>query len=153
MNKSVHTKNNAASPTEDVSVTLNKLIRLTQNLSHLADREAKALAQNDMLSFAILQDEKTLVAEQYISASEDFRLNINTYRGAERDLLDRLEKLQQELGEKTSHNNTTVNHIYNRAQARTQSSLLAAQELGQDQRIRYPHPSQAVNENTQKAGE
>ena len=52
---------------QEPSMALNMLIRLTNNLSSLADREAQALAQNDMATFAILQDEKTLVTEQYMT--------------------------------------------------------------------------------------
>ena len=72
--------NNAHAPDaflpHDTSQALNMLIRLTNNLSRLADRETQALAQNDMMSFAILQDEKALVTEQYMKASEEFRSNI-----------------------------------------------------------------------------
>ena len=132
---------------EDQSMALNMLIRLTQNLSSLADREAQALAMNDMLTFTILQDEKAIVTQQYMKASEEFRSNINVYRGAEPGLLNRLERLQIDLGEKTKNNNDVVNTIYNRAQTRTQSSLLAAQEFGQDQRIRFNPAQEAVNEN------
>lgn len=137
---------------QDQSMALNMLIRLTQNLSNLADRESTALAQNDMLAFAILQDEKSLVTQQYMKASEEFRSNINVYRGAEPGLLNRLERLQKDLGEKTSSNNNVVNSIYSRAQARTQSSLLTAQELGQDHRIEFESDEKdAVNENQTSA--
>ncbi len=136
---------------QDTSQALNLLIRLTNNLSKLADRESQALAQNDMVAFAILQDEKMLVTEQYVKASEEFRINMNTYRGAEKPLLDRLEKLQAGLGERTKTNNDIVHNIYEHAKSRTQSSLLAVQELGQDQRINYALPKQAVNENETSA--
>lgn len=122
---------------EDSGKALNMLIRLTQNLSQIADRETQALAQNDMLSFAILQDEKTLVTEQYVRASEEFRSKLNIFRGSDPALLNRLEKLQIDLGEKTKNNNESVNRIYDRAQTKTQSSLLAAQELGQNHKIEY----------------
>ena len=130
----------------DQSMALNMLIRLTQNLSNLADREATALAQNDMLTFSILQDEKSLVTEQYIKASEEFRTNINIYRGADEGLLNRLERLQKDLGEKTQSNNDVVQTIYSRAQNRTQSSLLAAQELGQKTHISFPETGANENE-------
>jgi len=158
MNNQPQNQRNEGSATilpQDTSRALNMLIRLTNNLSHLADRESQALAQSDMVTFAILQDEKALVTEQYMNASEEFRSNINIYRGAEKPLLDRLEKLQIDLGEKTKSNNDAVQQIYDRAQSRTQNSLLAAQEFGQDQRIRFALPENAVNENetsAQKAG-
>ncbi|HOO82285.1 MAG TPA: hypothetical protein PK513_07265 [Alphaproteobacteria bacterium] len=129
---------------QEPSMALNMLIRLTNNLSVLADREAQALAQNDMVTFAILQDEKILVTEQYVAASEEFRSKLNTYRGADSSLLDRLERLQRDLGEKTKGNNEVVRQIYGRAQNRTQSALLTAQELGQNHKLRE---RPAVNEN------
>ncbi|MCB9982318.1 MAG: hypothetical protein H6861_01415 [Rhodospirillales bacterium] len=140
-------KSGAILPAEP-SMALNMLIRLTNNLSVLADREAQALAQNDMVTFAILQDEKMLVTEQYMGASEEFRSNINSYRGADGALLDRLERLQKDLGEKTQSNNVVVRQIYQRAKDRTQSSLLTAQELGQDYKVRQqPNTQKAMNEN------
>jgi hypothetical protein len=150
MNNQTHTTRGTGAGSvlpQDTSQALNMLIRLTNNLSNLADREATALAQADMVTFAILQDEKTLVTEQYIAACEDFRSNVNSYRGAEWSTLVRLERLQRELGEKTRSNNDVVQQLYERARNRTQSSLLTAQELGQDQRVRF---ESAVNENENK---
>jgi len=162
MNKHSHTQNieqkAGAAPAavpflpQDKSKALNLLIRLTQNLSNLADREAMALAQNDMLTFSILQDEKNLVAEQYMGASEELRLNLSMYRGADPALLDRLQNLQNDLGTKTKDNNETVHRIYNNAQAKTQSSLITAQALGQEKYVQFPAADKAVNENSQRAG-
>lgn len=136
------------------SMALNMLIRLTNTLSALADREAQALAQNDMVTFAILQDEKILVSEQYMKASEEFRSNINSYRGADRAVLDRLERLQKDLGEKTKNNNIVVKQIYDRAKDRTQSALLTAQELGQAHKLRNaPDSHTAINQNTRTNAE
>lgn len=130
---------------EDRTMAMNMLIRLTGNLSHIADREAQALAQNDMMTFAILQDEKALTTQQYIQASEEFRANINLYRGTDSAMLDRLERLQNELGEKTRANNDIVHTIFERAQTRTHSSLLAAQEIGQDKRFTFEDAEKATN--------
>ncbi len=129
----------------DKSGALNTLIRITKNLNALADREAMALAQNDLLSFSILQDEKEIVAQQYSRASGEFRINLNNYRGADVGLLDRLESLQKELGEKTKANNDTVAKIYERSKTKTQNALLAAQEIGQNHHIVLR--DDAVNEN------
>lgn len=152
MNKHLNTTHNDVAPilSGDRSVALNRLIKLTQNLSNLADREAQALAQNDMLGFAILQDEKTLITEQYVSACEEFRSNINLYRGVDKSLLDRLDRLQKDLGEKTKANNDTVSNIYDRAQNRTQSSLLAAQEIGQNKHVQFEQREPEVGQRIKK---
>lgn len=114
------------------SQAIGLLIRLTNNLVTLAEREARALAHNDMLAFAILQDEKSLVTEHYMKASEEFRSRLEDFRGTDKNLLDRLEQLQKLLSEKTSNNNHVVTQIYDRAQSKTQSALVTAQELGQN---------------------
>ncbi len=110
---------------------LQQLIKITQNLNDLAERESQALAQNDMLSFAILQDEKALIAEHYTAASTEFRGRLNEFRGITPALLDRLEGLQNRLGELSKHNNETIKRIYAQAKKNTQDTLISAQELGQ----------------------
>lgn len=132
---------------QDKAQAINKLIRLTQNLSSLADREARALAQNDLITFSVLQDEKTLVAQHYASASEELRLNVNHYRGVDTTLLDRLQDLQGELRTKTDNNNDMVQKLYGHAQARTQNSLVTVQALAQEKPVRLPKVEKAVNEN------
>ncbi|MCC6598369.1 MAG: hypothetical protein IT559_06235 [Alphaproteobacteria bacterium] len=124
------------------SQALNMMIRITQSLLTLAERESQALAMNDMLSFAILQDEKNLVKDQYIQLSEAFRTNIEAYRGVDKALLDRLESLQNALAEKTRSNNLCVNTIYERARGKTQSALITAQELGQQRPVSFAHAPQ-----------
>jgi len=130
---------------QEKSQALSALIRITQNLLHLADSEAQALMQNDLTSFAILQDEKSQIAEHYAAASKEFRARIEEFRGADRTLLNRLEALQKDLGEKTSNNNTFVSTIYSRALLKTQSALITAQELGQ----RFGDTPQETNDNVE----
>lgn len=117
---------------------LNMLIRVTQNLINLSERESQSLAQNDLTTFAILQDEKSFMADQYSRVSEEFRANINLYRGADKNMLNRLEALQNMLAERTRDNNTMVNTLYERSRASTQSVLLAAQEMGQKVNVNFP---------------
>lgn len=132
----------------DKTQALNLLIRITQNMIHLAEKESQTLVQNDLLSFAIMQDEKALMAEHYVRVSEEFRTKINSYRGADKALLNRLEAAQKQLHEITSNNNIVVNGIYNRSRANTQSALLAAQEFGQA-RVRF----EKTNDNTEETGQ
>lgn len=134
---------------EDATQAINTLIRLTKSLCLMADREASAIAHDDMMALAILQDEKTKLAEQYMRACEEFRNRIEEFRGVDAALIGRLEKLQKELGERAHSNNESAGQLYNNAKARTQSSLLAAQEIGQSVHVRYPEKQKAVNENEQ----
>ena len=108
-----------------------QLIKLTHNLTDLAERETQALAQNDMVSFAILQDEKALIAEHYAAAAQEFRNRLPEFRGMNPALLDRLESLQNRLGEAARQNNEAVKRIYETSKENTQNTLVNAQELGQ----------------------
>lgn len=128
------------------SQAINTMIRITQNLLALAEREAQALAMSDMLAFAILQDEKTLVVEQYTALSGEFRTNIEFYRGADKVLLDRLESLQGALAEKTRGNNACVEGLYGRTRGQIHSALVTAQELGQQRSVSFGQQTQTESE-------
>lgn len=114
-----------------------QLIKLTRNLADLAEREAQSLAQNDMISFAILQDEKALIAEHYAAASNEFRARLPEFRGMNPALLDRLESLQNRLGDAARQNNDTVQRLYNQSKENTQNTLISAQELGQSKPMSF----------------
>ena len=122
-----------------------QLIKLTRNLADLAERETQALAQNDMISFAILQDEKALIAEHYAAASQEFRNRLPEFRGMNPALLDRLEALQHRLGEAARQNNETVKRIYENSKENTQSTLISAQELGQEKPMRFANDEADLN--------
>ena len=123
---------------QDKMQALNALIRVTQNLLDMAEKEAQVLAQNDMLAFAILQDEKQSVSERYVRLSAEFRERVDQFRGSDKSTLDRLDNLQKLLGEKTRQNNAIVKEMYERSKAKTETTLLAAQEIGQQVHVRMP---------------
>ena len=113
-----------------------QLIKLTRNLADLAERESQALAQNDMVTFAILQDEKALIAEHYAAASQEFRNRLPEFRRMNPALLDRLEALQVRLGDAARQNNDAVQRMYEQSKENTQNTLISAQELGQTKPMR-----------------
>ena len=113
-----------------------QLIKLTRKLTDLAEREAQALAQNDMLTFSVLQDEKALIAEHYAQASQEFRRRLAEFRGLNPTLLDRLEDLQKHLGDITKRNNEAIERVYEQTKERAQSTLVNAQELGQRAKVK-----------------
>jgi hypothetical protein len=120
---------------QERSQALMHLIRLTQGLSALADKESQALARDDMLTFSVLQDEKELLANRYVRASEEFRNRLEDFRGADPTILDRLVALQKDLGEKTADNNQMISRIYQKARKTTQSALVTVQELAQRHKL------------------
>lgn len=114
----------------NVNAAVHHLIRTSQALLTLTEKETQALALNDLLAFSILQHEKEKMAGDYVAASEEFRNRLEDFRAADKNLLGRLEKLQNELGERSQGNNVLVEQVYKRTQANMQKSLLAAQEYG-----------------------
>jgi hypothetical protein len=120
----------------NATAAIQRLIQVSQKLVDLSERETQALLQRDMLTFAILQDEKESIANQYTNASEEFRARLEDFRNVEKPLLNRLELLQKNLAEKTQDNNVMVAQIKQRAETGTQKTLLMAQEYGQQKRVR-----------------
>ena len=120
----------------NATAAIQRLIQVSQKLVDLSERETQALLQRDMLTFAILQDEKESIANQYTQASEEFRARLEDFRNVEKPLLNRLELLQKNLAEKTQGINVMVAQIKQRAETGTQKTLLMAQEYGQQKRVR-----------------
>lgn len=121
----------------DISLALKAIIKTTENLIDISEREAQHIAKNDMVSFAILQDEKNVQTERYVRLSREFRGRLNDFRKADIGLLDRLEKLQGTLGENTAHNNRIINQVQKKAKKNTENTLLSAQELGQKHPVNF----------------
>lgn len=144
-NKAVASKAAAGILAREKTQAIQQLIKLTHNLTDLAERETQALAQNDMISFAILQDEKALISEHYAAASQEFRNRLPEFRGMNPALLDRLESLQNRLGDAARQNNETVKRLYERSKENTQSTLISAQELGQVKPLRFANDSASSN--------
>jgi len=133
---------NPASPEQqllpaDAHIALKAMIKITENLVEFSNREAQALAKSDMMDFAIMQDEKTVLTERYVRLSQEFRARLEEFRGADPGLLDRLEKLQIELGENTKHNNGIIDRMQKKSEKKAQNALLEAQELGQNHKIEF----------------
>lgn len=115
----------------DVNRALRELVRLSKKLVEFADQETQALVMNDHITFAFTQRDKERLAVQYAQASEEFRSRLDEFRHADKSVLMQLDRLQTQLKEKTANNNDMIEQIKKRASANTQSTLFAAQELGQ----------------------
>ena len=127
---------------KDPTQAAQRLVKISQALLDLSERETSALVQNDLVTFAILQDEKELLAGQYTKASEEFRSRIEDFRKVDRLILTRLESIQKSLTEKTHSNSAIVTQMQQRAEKNTQKTLILAQELGQTKAVRFPDKSQ-----------
>jgi hypothetical protein len=137
-----NTAQSTSSMPKDPKQAAEKLIKLSRSLVDLAERETQALVQNDIVTFAILQDEKEFLTGQYAAASEEFRSRLEEFRSLDRAVLARLEELQKRLAEKTHANNAIVMQMRQRAVKNTQSTLLSAQELGQRNPVNFENKQQ-----------
>lgn len=121
----------------DITLALKAIIKTTENLIDISERESHMMATNDMVGFAILQDEKNIQTERYVRLSQEFRSRLEDFRKADKALLDHLEKLQKTLGENTQYNNHLIKQIQKKARAKTDNTLLSAQELGQKHPVNF----------------
>jgi hypothetical protein len=116
---------------------LQDMIKMTRKLVNMIGREAQALATNDLMSFAIMQDEKQIMAERYVEMSREFRARIEEFRGADSAILDRLEQIQKDLADATRDTNKEVGRVRGYALQATRSTLFTAQELSQTRPVEF----------------
>lgn len=110
---------------------LKMLIKISEKIMNLSEQETQALIQDDLAAFALLQREKSNLSSQYAKASEEFRMRLAEFRAGDPGLLDRLENLQKDMGEKLRSNNEIVARMFKRSKTKTSESLLTVQELAQ----------------------
>jgi len=115
----------------DVNQAVRQLISLSKDLIRLADDEAQALVTLDHMKFALAQSDKEKMAERYAKASEEFRNRLGAFRMADKNIIAQLNALQNEIKEKTEHNNVMIDQIKKRTSANTQATLFTAQQMGQ----------------------
>lgn len=120
---------------EDPNLAIKTIIKMTQSLIIMAEKESQALAKNDMLSLAILQDEKETITQRYVKISQEFRTRIEEFRGVDRNELDKLEKLQVELSNISKDNNAVLDRIQKRSQKKTATNMFTVQELAQNHTV------------------
>lgn len=150
----MNTHNQTATPVQPQQA-LNTLCRLSQSLLDIAEQESQALIQNDLLAFAVLQDEKERLSLNYLDASQDFRNRINVFRRLDHKMLDRLESLQEKLSERTNDNNKLINQIRQNAEHFVTAGMKTAKEFGQSARTRLaakPQNNVGITDTTQTAG-
>lgn len=132
----------------DSTQAARELIKISQSLLKISDRESQALVQNDLATIAILQDEKEWITGRYQKASEEFRRRLEEFRGLDKSLIGQLDTTQRKLNDMASNNNRIIARIYRRAEKKTHETLLTAQEMGQTRSIQFAdQPQQGANSN------
>ena len=121
----------------DPHIALKAMIKTTESLIEFSDREAQALAKTDMLNFSIMQDEKTVITERYVQLAREFQTRLEEFRSADPGLLDRLEKLQVELGENAKHNNSIIDRMQKKSEKKATNTLLKIQEISQNHKTDF----------------
>ena len=121
----------------DAGQALKVMIQISERLLDITDRETQALVRNDAVAFSILQNEKEAQSGKYAKASEEFRSRLEEFRNVDKTLLNRLEKLQNDLGEKTKSNREIITHIFTEPKRKSKESLLTVQELGQRNQVTF----------------
>ena len=121
----------------DQSMALKTMIAATQDLINFTEHESQALAKNEMMDFAVMQNEKTLLTERYVQLSKEFRNRLEDFRGADRALLDQLEAVQKSLGENSRHNNKIIDQIQVGARKKTNGVLFNANKLGESHPVHF----------------
>lgn len=114
------------------------IIDISNELCSLSDRELEKLNDDDFVGVALMQDEKAAMSERYARASEEFHARLSDFRGANPDLLKRLEILQQVLGTKASLNADILSRMMEKLQQNTHTTLLNVQSMAQNGGASYP---------------
>jgi hypothetical protein len=139
-------KNNKAPHREDdilpldTGMAVRTLTKISEQICMLAEKETQALVRSDLVLFAMLQQEKEILSRRYAQASAEFRARLPEFKGADRALLERLEGLQKQIGEKTRANSEMTGRMHKRAAQNTQKTLVTAQELAQIRPVRLASP-------------
>lgn len=136
MNKTTTNKHNDLLP-EDTHKALQVLIRYSERLHDITEKQTQALVQNDILGFAVLVQEQEVVSTDYAQACTEFRARLDEFRKADKTLISKLEVLQKQIGEKARSNNIIVEKMQDRSAKKAQSSLISVQELAKQKPLKF----------------
>jgi hypothetical protein len=114
------------------SIALRSMIRISTKLCDISDQETQKIAQEDFVGLALMQNKKKALAEDYAQMSQEFHARLEDFKGADQALLGALKDLQLTLGEKAQTNSANLKEMMSKLQQNTQSTLLAAQTIGQE---------------------
>lgn len=121
----------------DPSAALQHMIRVSQSLITVAEKQTQALLLSDTLAFSILQFEQDKLAIQYAEISAAFRARLEEFRGTDPKMLDHLVMLQKDLANISSANNALVERKYAAAHNNVSNSLESSNAAAETRRVRF----------------
>lgn len=96
---------------QDPTTAVKQITKLIEQFIDLMDREAMAMAKRDAISFAALQDDKNRLSDTYEKASAEFGERLPQFRSVDGALIDRLNKLQEDLKIKVLDSTKTMERM------------------------------------------
>lgn len=81
-----------------------EMIKLTEELAARIETETSAVATNDGTTFTMNEMNKEAVADTYQKAATEFRARIEEFRQVDKNLLGKLQSVQNSLGQSTKNN-------------------------------------------------
>lgn len=96
-----------------------RMIKITEQLNQILDREAMALATQDTIMFSALQEEKHKISQEYKMAADEFTARVQSFRGVNKALLERMDKIQEELHSKAEASQRIMRSIIDGFKQRT----------------------------------
>ncbi len=126
------------SQTQSPQQVMHKLCQQTRSLIDIAEQESQALVQNDLLAFAVLQDEKESLSTRYQKTAKNFHDRLNEFRNINQSSITRLEGLQEELREASEENNALLERIEKGAKSAIKTGTETATVFGESDRATFP---------------
>jgi len=130
--------NQAQQRTQSPQQVMHQLCTQTQSLIDIAEQESQALVQNDLLAFAVLQDEKESLSTRYQNTAQTFQDRLNEFRNVNQISITRLEKLQEELRTASEENNVLLQRIEQGAKTAIKTGTENAYTFGTSDRATFP---------------
>lgn len=96
-----------------------RMIRITEQLNQILDKEAMALATQDTIMFSALQEDKHKISQEYKLAADEFTQRVQTFRVVDKGLLLRMDQIQEELHRKAEASQKIMQGIIDGFKQRT----------------------------------
>ena len=89
---------------KDPRQAVEEMIKITEEIEARVEIESNAVAGNDGTTFTTNELNKEYVANMYEQAAAEFRSRLEEFRQVDKNLMQKLEKAQNSLGQSTKNN-------------------------------------------------
>jgi len=97
---------------EEPNMAVQKMIELTQECLNILEGESEKLTRNDLVQFAVNDEQKGRAFTFYEKASEEFKARIDALRGkVDPSLVTQLQQLQLKVADQAAFNNQRLEQI------------------------------------------